>query len=364
VAGLSRPVMFQSDRAVKPDQPQHDAVTRAQTMLRLAREAFSTLELDAVLHRVLEMAREVTGARYAALGVLGPNGKELERFLTIGIDEETQESIGALPRGHGVLGELIRHPEPLRLDDVGRHARSFGFPLRHPPMQTFLGVPILIGDVVFGNVYLTEKEGAFTAEDEEMVVTLAGWAAVAIENARLHARVSERRDELEQNVAALSAMMDITVALAGETDLEAVQELVAKRSRALVGARAVALLLASDAGLSIASTAGEYRAPASARVAMTASAIADVVRSRRPLRVGDGGQSASRSVGLPDLEATAALVVPLVFRDRLVGVLVAADRMGTQSSFTTRDEHLLHAFGSAASTALATAQATHTAKAR
>src|SRR4026209_1264267 len=99
-------------------------------MLRLAREAFSTLELDDVLQRVLEMARELTGARYAALGVLSANGRELERFLTLGIDHETQRSIGALPRGHGVLGELIRQPTPLRLDDVGRHPQSYGFPLR------------------------------------------------------------------------------------------------------------------------------------------------------------------------------------------------------------------------------------------
>jgi GAF domain-containing protein len=292
--------------------------------------------------------------------VLDANGVELERFLTLGIEEDVQRAIGALPRGHGVLGELIRHPTPLRLDDVGRHGRSFGFPLRHPPMKTFLGVPIVIGDRVFGNFYLTEKGGAFTDQDEDTVVTLAGWAAVAIENARLHARVSERRDELEQNVAALSAMMDITVALAGETDLDSVQELVAKRARALVGARAVVLLLTSDSGLSIATTAGEYRPLAERRIALTASAVADVVRSRRPLRLDASPPNPQPPVGIAGLEASEALVMPLVFRDRLVGVLVAADRTGTQQGFTKRDEQLLAAFSTAASTALVTAQTTIT----
>ncbi len=127
-------------------------------------EIISELDLETLLHRVLAVACELTGARYAALGVLDEDRHELERFLTLGVDEETRARIGDLPRGRGVLGVLIEHPEPLRLADVGRHASSYGFPPGHPPMTTFLGVPIRIRGDAWGNLYLTEKQdGEFTA---------------------------------------------------------------------------------------------------------------------------------------------------------------------------------------------------------
>ena len=150
---------------------------------------------------MLEVARELTGARYAALGVLDERRERLERFLTVGIDDATHAAIGDLPRGNGILGILISDPHPLRLRDVGEHPQSYGFPLNHPPMHTFLGVPILIRGEAFGNLYLTEKEGGeFDEGDEEAVVVLAGWAAIAIENARLYRDVRGRRDELERTV--------------------------------------------------------------------------------------------------------------------------------------------------------------------
>jgi GAF domain-containing protein len=148
----------------------------------------SELSLDALLQRLVETAAELTGARYAALGVIDRTGQRLERFLTTGIDAETHRAIGELPHGRGILGVLIRDARPLRLADLTADDRSAGFPPNHPPMTSFLGVPIILRGVAYGNLYLTEKAGGveFTAEDEELTQLLGAQAAVAIENARLY----------------------------------------------------------------------------------------------------------------------------------------------------------------------------------
>lgn len=155
-------------------------------LIDAGRALVSELDLEAVLSRVIEAGAAVTGARYAALGVLDPEREHLERFLTHGIDSRTRRTIGDLPRGRGVLGVLIDDPRPLRLDDVSDDPRSFGFPESHPPMRSFLGVPVMIRGQAFGNLYLTEKEsgGPFTEADEESAVVLADWAAIAVANAR------------------------------------------------------------------------------------------------------------------------------------------------------------------------------------
>src|ERR671928_2059586 len=155
---------------------------RLRRLLEVGRSLISELDPDAVLRRLLDVARELTGARYAAIGVLDERREHLEQFITAGIDEETHREIGDLPRGRGVLGVLIDDPKPLRLRDVGMHPRSYGFPIAHPPMTTFLGVPILIEGQAWGNLYLTEKAAGdeFTAEDEEAACVLADWAAIAI----------------------------------------------------------------------------------------------------------------------------------------------------------------------------------------
>ena len=174
---------------------------RLRRLLEVGRAIVSELDLESVLRTVLDAACELTGARYAAIGVLATDRTSLERFVTRGIDADTQREIGDLPRGRGVLGVLIDDPKPLRLADVGRHAKSYGFPIGHPPMQTFLGVPLLIRGEAWGNLYLTEKaEGAFDESDEEAIVALAGWAAIAIENSRLHRSERVRRDALERAV--------------------------------------------------------------------------------------------------------------------------------------------------------------------
>src|SRR6266516_4653686 len=161
---------------------------RLRTLLETGIAISSELSLDAVLERIVEAAAAVTGARYAALGVIDRSGTALERFVTTGLDETTVAAIGDPPHGRGILGVLIREAEPLRLHDLQEDPRAVGFPANHPPMHSFLGVPILLRGVAYGNLYLTEKEGGdpFTEEDEELVTLLAAQAAVAVENARLY----------------------------------------------------------------------------------------------------------------------------------------------------------------------------------
>src|SRR4051794_22296548 len=153
----------------------------------------SGLEPEQVLRRIIESAVNLVDARYGALGVLDPTGTELSQFITVGFTEDQRAAIGPLPRGHGILGLLIVDAKPLRLPDLTEHPDSYGFPPNHPPMRSFLGVPIRVRDQVFGNLYLTDKasDEVFTDVDEELLVGLAAAAGVAIENARLHTKVHE-----------------------------------------------------------------------------------------------------------------------------------------------------------------------------
>jgi signal transduction histidine kinase len=153
----------------------------------------SDLDLPAMLRRIVQSATELVGATYGALGVLDETRTRLAQFITVGIDDEAHRRIGKLPEGHGILGLLILDAKPLRLPDLTEHPDSYGFPPHHPPMTSFLGVPVLVRDEVFGNLYLTDKKGAatFSDIDEELAIGLAAAAGVAIENARLHTRLHE-----------------------------------------------------------------------------------------------------------------------------------------------------------------------------
>jgi len=164
-----------------------DQTDRLRVLIDAGISLSAELSLDALLQRIVETAAQLTGARYAALGVVDASGSSLERFLTVGVSDEERAEIGAEPVGRGILGVLIHEAHPLRLHDIAEDSRSVGFPQGHPPMRTFLGVPILLRDVVYGNLYLTEKSGGddFTEEDEELTQLLAAQAAVAVENARL-----------------------------------------------------------------------------------------------------------------------------------------------------------------------------------
>ncbi len=189
----------------------------------------SELSLDAVLQRLVEAAAAITGAQYAALGVIDRAGRGLEQFRTTGLSQDLIEEIGDLPVGRGILGVLIKEAQPLRLHDLSEHPRSVGFPPNHPPMRTFLGVQVALRGVAYGNLYLTEKEGGedFSEEDEELVQLLAAQAAVAIENARLYESARRWSRQLE-------SMTEVGNAIAHETDLSALLELITKRLRELI----------------------------------------------------------------------------------------------------------------------------------
>ena len=293
-------------------------------------------ELEEVLRRVLVAAQELTGARYAALGLLNDERDALARFLTVGIDEDDRQLIGDLPLGRGVLGELIANPRILRLADLARHPRSFGFPPGHPGMRTFLGGPIVIRGEIYGNIYLTEKAGGaeFDEADEELLVVLTEYAAIGIHHARGLDQLASRRDELERTVAALGATSEISRALAGEVDLDPILELVAKRGRALVAARALVILLPDHDGLRVAHAAGELPD--------------DLI-----------GQTVAESslAGRLGVDADSGLYVPLAFRGRSLGMLVALDRLTGGPEFSSADEQLLASFATTAAVAVGTAQA-------
>jgi signal transduction histidine kinase len=323
-----------------------------------------TTELDerVVLDRVLEMAREITGARYAALGILNERHTELEQFLTAGVDEATHRAIGDLPRGRGVLGELIEHPQPLRLADVSQHPSSYGFPAGHPVMHSFLGVPVMIRGQVWGNLYLTEKaEGEFTEADEEAAVILAERAAIAIENTRLYEISERRRQELEKALRGLEATRDVAVAIGEEIALEHVLELIAKHGRSLVGARSIVIMLRDGEELVVQASAGHVEEMQGVRLSIAESTSGQVLERRRAERITDVASQlriAPREFGVADPHT--ALLVPMVYRGDAVGILAAFDHGQDDEVFTEDDEQMLRTFAASAATAVALAQSVQT----
>ncbi|OII60678.1 histidine kinase [Streptomyces sp. CC53] len=204
---------------------------RVHSLLEAVVSVGRELDLTQVLRRIVEAAALLVDARYAALGVIGPDGRTLSRFLTVGLTDDEVARIGPLPSGHGLLGEIIRRPEPLRTSDIHAHPHSYGFPANHPPMKTFLGVPIRVRDEVFGNLYLTDKHGGqeFDAEDEGIITTLSVAAGVAIDNARLYESSQRQRRWLEANAEITRSL------LSGSARLD-VLELIARRAQEITGA--------------------------------------------------------------------------------------------------------------------------------
>jgi signal transduction histidine kinase len=331
-----------------------DAVTPSEHRLRALVEAgvalTSELSLDALLQRLVEAAAQLTGARYAALGVIDRSGSELERFLTTGMDAETHAAIGELPRGRGILGVLIRDDAPLRLHNLGGDPRAVGFPANHPPMSTFLGVPIHLRGVAYGNLYLTEKAGGgdFTEEDEELVGLLASQAAVAIENARLYEAATVWSKQLE-------SLNEVGNALANETDLDRLLDLVARRLGELLDARLVTVLLPSGADeLRFAAVAGkESERLIGETIPRSTSKTGRVLERGQSERVDsvlddpDVDPHAARLLG-----ASSGLWVPLLVRGRAIGVLAAHDKLGPDVRFTDTDLRLAETFAARAALAV------------
>ncbi len=212
----------------------------ARALLEAVVAISSDLDLHSVLNRIVESACRITQARYGALGVLDTGGQGLADFVTYGLTEEEHRAIGDLPRGRGILGLLIEHPEAVRLEHLAEHPASFGFPAHHPPMDSFLGVPVRIRGTVFGNLYLTEKQGAssFSEQDEMLVQVLATAAGFVIENARAYAQSERRRQWLEASV-------QITEALQPPIETDEAFRQITVGARKVVRAAAVALLLAT-----------------------------------------------------------------------------------------------------------------------
>jgi signal transduction histidine kinase len=336
-------------------QPSYQRMSELGTKLLQAGLALSSeLSLEAVLQRIVELAAEVTGARYGALGVLGPGGQIVE-FVTTGITEEERRALGNHPVGKGILGVLIEEAVPLRLPDISQDPRSVGFPPNHPPMRSFLGAPVKARGQVFGNIYLTEKQGApeFDEEDESAIVVLAAQAGVAIENARLYedARGRERR---------LEAVREIGTSILAGVDSAEVLALVARRARELVGAdlATVALLDRSESSLIIEVADGGHAAELSGAVFPVDGSISgEVVGTGKPIVIADA--SADPRTHQPEVAAGrfgAAMFVPMSIRERAVGNLVVANELGGRQ-FGEDDLSIVETFSGQASVALEYARA-------
>lgn len=289
----------------------------------------SDLDLDATLRHLTDVAVELVEATYGALGVLDPDGG-LQQFLVVGLDPAARARMGPLPTGRGLLGELITHPRTLRLTELGQHPASVGFPADHPPMHSFLGTPIRVGNIVYGNLYLTEKRGGaqFTTEDTEVLEALAATAGIAIENAELFARGELRQRWLEASADIRAEMMS------GASDSDAMQ-LVAQRIRELVDADLVLVLLAHQGPL------GPYTVAAQSGVSDTAELLDTEIDPTHPLLqpvVLDDAPAhldvlaTDARPGTPSLGgAGPVLVVPMTAGDKPVGVVLARRADGRRS---------------------------------
>ena len=309
---------------------------RTEGLLAAVSAVTSELDLQAVLRSIAQVACELVDARYGAVGVIGSDA-QLSQFVTVGLDEETVERIGPLPRGRGILGELIRHPVPLRLEELNEHPRSVGFPPNHPPMHSFLGVPIRVRDRVFGNLYLTDKRtGDFDDADEELVLGLAGVAGIAVENASLFESTSRR----ERSAAATA---EITRSLLSGADPQTVLELAAERAGDLVDAELGLIALPQGERLLVEVSWG----PEAPHGALTLHGPIGSVLSSGEARVFDS--SDLRHVW-GDAPLGAAVGIPLGS-----GVCVAARRQ-PGLPFSPDEVQELVQFGSQASVALELAQ--------
>ncbi|MFF4562177.1 GAF domain-containing protein [Streptomyces sp. NPDC001435] len=297
---------------------------RVHTLLDAVLAIGSDLDLDVVLRRITESAVSVVDARYGALGVLGDEGR-IKQFITVGMDEDTIGAIGHYPHGQGILGLLIREPEPLRLADLGRHSDSVGFPAGHPPMTTFLGAPVRVRDQVFGNLYLTDKRGGaeFDDDDEAVLRTLAAAAGVAIDNARLY-EDSRRREQW------LTASSELTRSLLSGTDPVRVLHQVTSTVRALAEADLVTLAVPLDGGeLVIEAADGEGAERVRGLVLPTTTLASKVYQSNERITSSALSQEAQAGGGsAAQIDLGPGFLLPLGGDEYVRGVLQVANLPG------------------------------------
>jgi GAF domain-containing protein len=324
---------------------------RRDQLLQSALILSADLSLGVVLERIIELAVKLTGARYGALGVIGPDGR-LGDFITTGITPEERQAIGPLPVGKGILGVLIREARPLRLRRIADDPRHVGFPAHHPPMASFLGAPVKARGKVFGNIYLTEKQGAaeFDAEDEAALLVLAAQAGVAIENARLYEETRRRGQWLD-------AVREINSAILSGAEIEAVLQTVARRARELVDAATATIVTpAAESGhnsLTITVADGEHATELlGLSVPMQGSVSGDVIQSGQATVIADASKSDRTYQPMIAIGNMGPMVlVPLVVRGRPFGTLVVANGVGG-NAFDEEATRLVETFADQASVAL------------
>ena len=320
---------------------------RVQQLLQGVLAVSGGLELDQVLSTIISTATELVDAQYGALGVIDSGGEHLERFVTVGLSQQEIDAIGPYPTGMGLLGQLIRHPVPLRLPDIAAHESSFGFPDNHPPMRTFLGVPIRVRDKVYGNLYLTEKRGGalFDADDETLLTTLAAAAGVAIDNARLY-------DEAQRRQRRMEVTAELTRGLLSGVDSRDVLAVLVERVRGLAGADLMLVSLPDSAGerltVQVAAGMGEERARGSS--ASIADSDIGRVFTEASGRAVAAGEWDDRPLW-KELGLGPAYIAPLGTAGKVRGVLVAAKRFGSLP-FDAGVVHMLTEVGGQAAVAL------------
>ncbi|MCH5676830.1 GAF domain-containing sensor histidine kinase [Streptomyces sp. CME 23] len=325
---------------------------RVHTLLDAVLAIGSDLELEVVLQRIVESAVSLVDAKYGALGVLGEDGT-IKQFLTVGIDEETIARIGHYPRGEGILGLLIRHPEPLRLADLAQHPSSSGFPAGHPPMTSFLGAPVRVREQVFGNLYLTDKQGAaeFDADDEAVLRTLAAAAGVAIDNARLY-------DDARRRQRWLAASNELTRSLLSGTEPATVLESCTATVREMAAADLVTLAVpVGDSGELVVEAASGTRAEDVRGLVLGPAAVATKVFASGETITSDAVSADPRAAGgsAAIVELGPAFFVPLGTRDHVRGVLQVANVPGG-SPFPDAVIDMVIGYGNQAALALEVAE--------
>jgi signal transduction histidine kinase len=324
--------------------------SRLRGLLRATQAVAGGLSLPVVLRRIAKAACELVGARYAALGVLAPDGG-LAEFVHVGMSEELAGRIGHLPEGKGLLGALIDDPQPIRLDRIADDPRSCGFPPGHPPMSSFLGVPIRIRDEVFGNLYLAESvRGTFTADDEELIKSLAATAATVIDNARLYEAARTRGEWLQASAAIARRLLSVDI-----DEIEFLR-LIAARSRDVAHADLVTVLFPDDGDhLRVVVSVGESAdGVLGLRVPLEGSLSGRVFTTGAPLRM---AAPDDQRAALPQRhDVGPLLVVPLVGSHATHGVLTVARRLG-RSAFTSEELDMATGFANQASVALELARA-------